>query len=1122
MWKWTGVVAVVVLVGMWAGFVRTAQAALTESWSAPTSLSTSSSEIDDADVQVSEGGARATAVWKYWNGSHAVIQSASATITGNSASWGSVTDLSSPALTSWESRVALSGDGTTALAVWTTSGGLAQAAVGSINGQIATWSTPSTISVDGKFADGAPDVTLSVDGRLATVAWAESDTSTFRVKARSAAITGSSATWGAATWLSSADFDASTPKLAASSDGSRVTAAWIRGLNSFDTAPVQSASAAVTVAGGQTWGTPVDLTDEFSSREHLVVESSSDGTEVSAAWLENTSVVQTIAATVAGSTNQTWGTAMQVGGTNSSSVDLDRSADGDVATVVWGELSSGDVIMRAASGVVTGTAQTWGSVADLSATGESAADPEVSLSADGIQVTAAWSRGSAVQASSAIVDGTSANWETATTLSGAGTSTHPVLALSRDGARATTLWRRLDASYVIQSSSAAVEVPELGTEWTAVTDTSSNRTFSLATDDSGTWVSGGVFGDRISTDNGLTWDDIPALPSGGYVQRVAWCSGGERFIAKITTSGKIGYSSDGETWTEANLPGSVSDVSNVACDGTTAVALRDGGFFGPVAAYSTDSGQTWSAASGSVSDEWTYVTPAPGIGFVAVGAQMDPASVVRSSNGSSWSSATGQSGTWAGVAASPEGDLVAVGTGVNRVMTSPDAQTWTARTPSAANDWQAVTNAAGSWFAVSSNGTEQVMTSPDGITWTAQSAAAVNNWNSLAFGVTDSGTLATGRLMAGRQAIGDTVNVMYSDAYQPGPPLQPAATPGDEEVSVTFSAPSYRGAAITDYEYSVDGGAWTSADTTASPITITGLTNDVATYIRLRAVNGVAAGDASDTVTVTPTATPTNPVDPGEDAGVLTWSPPAWASPVTQYVVVYRQQGSSAKWGVYAARTTSWPGALPTEVTLDATVGDCATNAAAGWDYCPLPRGVLVGGTTYQFKVFARTATALGKYSDTVAYLAPEGGAEGLAVPIGGDWGADPNGEPPVDPDPTPEPTAGTPTPTPRSTPPPDKDPVVAPDPLVPPDAVDRAPRSTARTAAVRHLRVVRGRVTWKTPASVAGARFLVRVKKARWGQWRQVGRRTSLTVGPRVRAVKVRAVVPDGRGPVSTLRRVR
>jgi hypothetical protein len=75
-------------------------------------------------------------------------------------------------------------------------------------------------------------------------------------------------------------------------------------------------------------------------------------------------------------------------------------------------------------------------------------------------------------------------------------------------------------------------------------------------------------------------------------------------------------------------------------------------------------------------------------------------------------------------------------TGTNRVMTSPDGITWTARTAAAVNSWSSVTYGNGQFVAVASSagGTDRVMTSPDGITWTIQTAAAANSWKSVTYG----------------------------------------------------------------------------------------------------------------------------------------------------------------------------------------------------------------------------------------------------------------------------------------------------------------------------------------------------------------------------------------------------
>lgn len=73
------------------------------------------------------------------------------------------------------------------------------------------------------------------------------------------------------------------------------------------------------------------------------------------------------------------------------------------------------------------------------------------------------------------------------------------------------------------------------------------------------------------------------------------------------------------------------------------------------------------------------------------------------------------------------------GTG-NRVMTSPDGVTWTARTSAADNSWNSICWAAelGLFVVVGSTGTgNRVMTSPDGITWTTRTSAADNSWLSV-------------------------------------------------------------------------------------------------------------------------------------------------------------------------------------------------------------------------------------------------------------------------------------------------------------------------------------------------------------------------------------------------------
>lgn len=86
-----------------------------------------------------------------------------------------------------------------------------------------------------------------------------------------------------------------------------------------------------------------------------------------------------------------------------------------------------------------------------------------------------------------------------------------------------------------------------------------------------------------------------------------------------------------------------------------------------------------------------------------------------------------------------------------------------------------------------------------------------------------------------------------------------AGTGGQINVTIN-SLPASNGAAITDIEWTIDGGStWTSSGGITS-FPITGLTNDVAVSIQLRAVNSVGPADtASDVKSRTPTLAASGP-----------------------------------------------------------------------------------------------------------------------------------------------------------------------------------------------------------------------------------------------------------------------
>ena len=91
-------------------------------------------------------------------------------------------------------------------------------------------------------------------------------------------------------------------------------------------------------------------------------------------------------------------------------------------------------------------------------------------------------------------------------------------------------------------------------------------------------------------------------------------------------------------------------------------------------------------------------------------------------------------------------------------------------------------------------------------------------------------------------------------AAVPAAPTLDSVTAGDRRVTVAFTAGANNGAAITHYEYSLNGGAYISAGTTTSPFTITaGISGRTSYSVTLKARNSVGLSSASNSISATTT-----------------------------------------------------------------------------------------------------------------------------------------------------------------------------------------------------------------------------------------------------------------------------
>jgi len=113
---------------------------------------------------------------------------------------------------------------------------------------------------------------------------------------------------------------------------------------------------------------------------------------------------------------------------------------------------------------------------------------------------------------------------------------------------------------------------------------------------------------------------------------------------------------------------------------------------------------------------------------------------------------------------------------------------------------------------------------------------------------------------AGSGAASSTATVRTHGA--PSQPMISSMTARNGALGIAFAAGANGGDPVTNYEYSLDGGAtWVtrSPASTLTPLTISGLTNGTTYSISLRAVNAVGSGTASTSISGKPHSVPAAP-----------------------------------------------------------------------------------------------------------------------------------------------------------------------------------------------------------------------------------------------------------------------
>ena len=234
------------------------------------------------------------------------------------------------------------------------------------------------------------------------------------------------------------------------------------------------------------------------------------------------------------------------------------------------------------------------------------------------------------------------------------------------------------------------------------------------------------------------------------------------------------------------------------------------------------------------------------------------------------------------------------------------------------------------WEAPASNGSNitdyDVQYSSDGGgTWTDWKASETSTSTRATITGLTNGTSYHARVRAAN-SLGDgpwspPVTLIAGAPTRPSPP---SLTPGNLQLSVTWTAPLNNGSAITAYyvRYSTDQATWTTSNVTvnfaARSATITGLTGGTLYYVSVAAENarGTGAHSVASSLKAITQGAPAAPIDlwvlPKGTSLEVSWVEPADnGSAITDYDVRYRATGT-LPW-------TEWKGSVTgtaTEVTI--------------------------------------------------------------------------------------------------------------------------------------------------------------------------------------------------------------
>ena len=327
-----------------------------------------------------------------------------------------------------------------------------------------------------------------------------------------------------------------------------------------------------------------------------------------------------------------------------------------------------------------------------------------------------------------------------------------------------------------------------------------------------------------------------------------------KVAAIATASGRVYVSTDaGLNWRYTDVKiGAFFVALAMSYDGTKLTAVANGGHL----YASTDTGQSWIDRTPTTKRNWASITMSKD-GLIQYGA-LYGGGILKSRNGGvTWATLSRATSTyWKAIDCSADGKyVVATVDGGGIYTSSTSGAKWAQQTNAPQYNWYAVAMSGdGKIVAAMADGTD-IYTSVDyGANWSASASPGATSWSWIDMSADGQ------KIVAG---IKNGKVWTYSPITPPIAPTLNSAVAGNKVVTLTFTTPTFDGdSAITGYEYlfsEAQGWQPLLSGATAKPVTLSSLTNGYQYTVKVRAVNAIGSGVASNALNFTPRTIPDAP-----------------------------------------------------------------------------------------------------------------------------------------------------------------------------------------------------------------------------------------------------------------------